>query len=568
MRYLSPGIANHLWQMTSTPDWRRFHRLQAAIDEVQGLILKRYLRANQNTDFGRQHDFKSIQSIADYQNAVPLTTYEDYTQSIEAIAQGQPGVLTAEPVTMFEITSGSSAASKLIPYTKTLKTEFQRAIATWIVNLFRNVKDLNKGPAYWSITPLVEGRKFTSAGIPIGFEEDSAYLGRWGKGLVEAAMAAPNLVKHIADIDSFRYTTCLFLLRQADLRLISIWNPTFLTLLLGYLPVYWQDLLADIAAGTLSPPDALEPGLRQALLKQLPADPGRAKTLSALNPEDYNALWPDLTLISCWMDAASKPYAQDLQTRFPDVRFQGKGLIATEAFVSIPITGVVGNVLAYTSHFFEFLPTDSQTFTPTTSQPLLAQQLEKEQTYALIVTTGGGLYRYQLEDIVQVVGHLGRVPCLWFLGKGDKVSDWFGEKLNEQFVSWVLADLMQEYGLRPNFAMLAPDDQGKEFRYTLYLELPTSQRRRDIHPGFASRLDRKLRQNFHYDYCRKLGQIAAPGLFLIDQGAADAYLQACEARGQRLGNIKPAVLQKNGGWETVFSGPYNSSGSTPINRGG
>lgn len=553
MKFLSAGIANTLWQMTSTPDWRRFHRLQDDIEKVQGLILKGYLIANQDTDYGRYHNFKSIQSVEDFQRNVPLTTYEDYTKSMEAIANGQPKVLTTEPVSLFEITSGSTSASKLIPYTKTLKTEFQHAIGTWIVDLFRTKRDLKNGPAYWSITPLVEPKKLTTAGIPIGFEEDSAYLGRWGKHLVKAALAVPNVVKHIDDIDTFRYTTLLFLLRQPDLRLISIWNPTFLTLLLGYLPAYWKNLLTDIATGTLLQPGRLESHLKERLLNQLPPDPERSKHLSALNPEDYHSIWPNLALVSCWMDASAKPYAQQLRTQFPGVPFQGKGLIATEAFVSIPITGVEGNALAYTSHFFEFLPSDPQTFIPTTTQPKLAHQLQKDRTYAVIVTTGGGLYRYQMHDIVLVLDHLGQIPCFRFLGKGDKVSDWFGEKLNEQFVSAIITDFMQEYRVTPSFAMLAPNEDGKEFRYTLYLELPPSQRTREIHSRFSSWLDQKLRQNFHYDYCRKIGQLKDPDLFLIDRGAMEAFVKVCELQGQRLGNIKATTLQKTTGWNTVFS---------------
>jgi hypothetical protein len=553
MKGYPPGIANTIWQATSTFSWYQFHRAHPRLGEVQSRILRRYLVTNRYTDFGRRHDFKSIQTIDEFQKKVPLSTYEDYTESIEAISKGQSMVLTAEPVLMFEITSGSASASKLIPYTRSLRSEFQRAISVWIVDLFRNNPALKNGPAYWSITPLVEGRNVTSAGIPIGFEEDSAYLGRWGKFMVDAAMAVPNAVKHIGDMETFRYITLLFLLRQPHLRIISIWNPTFLTLLLEHLPVYWQDLIKDIADGTISPPDALDRDLRNILLKQLSPDPDRSTTLVSLHPDEYQSIWPDLGMISCWMDASAKPHAEALQTRFPKVPFQGKGLIATEAFVSFPINGLQGNILACTSHFFEFLPVDPQTFSPTTTQTKLAHQLEKDQTYSVIVTTGGGLYRYQMHDVVQVVDHVFQTPCLRFLGKGDKISDWFGEKLNEQFVSAIFADLMQEYKLTPSFAMLAPDDHGVEFRYTLYLELPPKQRIRELHPGLTSQLDQKLRQNFHYDYCRKLGQVAAPGLFLIDQGASEAFLQACEDQGQRLGNIKPTSLQKTTGWGVVFS---------------
>jgi hypothetical protein len=101
--------------------------------------------------------------------------------------------------------------------------------------------------------------------------------------------------------------------------------------------------------------------------------------------------------------------------------------------------------------------------------------------------------------------------------------------------------------------MLAPDDSQNDFHYTLYLELPSNQRTRYGLADLALSLDQKLCRNFHYDYCRKLGQLAAPEIFWIDQGAMEAYLHTCQVQGQRLGDIKPSSLQKTTGWGNYFS---------------
>lgn len=145
------------------------------------------------------------------------------------------------------------------------------------------------------------------------------------------------------------------------------------------------------------------------------------------------------------------------------------------------------------------------------------------------------------------------LACLRLLGKGDKVSDWFGEKLHEQFVAHALEDVFCKHGVTPSFALLAPDDSQEKFHYTLHLELPSDQRSKAGLANLASDLDKRLRRNFHYDYCRRLGQLAAVKIFWIDHGAYEAYLQACQARGQRLGNIKPSCLQKTTGWGDCFS---------------
>ena len=518
---IPPPIANTLWVASCLPEWRRFQGAANAIRETQAGWLAACLRGNQNSQYGQRHSFDTIHSPQEYQRRVPLTSYDDYTDQIARIGAGQPNVLTAAPVRMFELSSGSAAASKLIPYTDALKAEFQRGLAPWIYNLYTHIPDLQRGPAYWSVTPLVEGKRFTSGGIPIGFESDSAYLGPLGKWLVESALAVPDSVKLAPDVDSFRYQTLLHLLRHRDLRLISVWNPTFLTLLLDALKEFWDRLLDDIERGTSAPHSP---------------DPQLGHALRACSPTEPESLWPRLGLLSCWADGPSAPYAARLREIFPHATMQAKGLLATEAFVSFPLVGVEGSVLAIRSHFFEFMDTSGEC--------LLAHQIEKGKTYSVVITTGGGLYRYQLHDIIEVIGHWRQIPCIRFVGKADHISDWFGEKLDERFVAGVFEQVFAAHDLSPAFAMLAPHNSGG-FCYQLYIEskaIPTS---------LAKALDQALRENFHYDYCRKLGQIGPLQITQVTDGA-QTYLYACHARGQRLGNIKPGVLQKTSDWAVYF----------------
>ncbi len=524
---MKPRIANALWVVSCLPEWRRFQRSAERVPETQSILLSRYLKENKGTEYGECYHFDTISSPLQYQQRVPLTTYDDYVKYITRIGAGVQSILTDKPVQMFELSSGSTAASKLIPYTRSLKSEFQRGIAPWIYNLYTNIPDLQSGPAYWSITPLTDGKRFTPAGIPIGFESDSEYLGFLGKQLAESVMAVPNIMKNVSNVDTFRYVTLLHLLRQPNLRLISVWNPTFLSLLLASLPEWWESLLFDIEHGTVSGQDVeirFAPNLKL------------ARALRALSPTDYESLWPRLGLISCWMDGASMPYARQVAEMFPHVQLQGKGLLATEAFVSVPILGVDGSVLSVNSHFFEFMDDSGEV--------CFAHQVEKGKTYSVVVTTGGGFYRYQLHDVIEVVGCWKHIPCIRFVGKADHISDWFGEKLEERFVAGVLEKIFTKHHISPAFAMLAPDNS-EGFRYLLYLE---SDRCNNF---LAEDLDNALRDNFHYDYCRKLGQLAHVKVAQVSRGA-EKYLRACQSRGKKLGNIKPSILQKHLGWSKWF----------------
>ena len=66
-------------------------------------------------------------------------------------------------------------------------------------------------------------------------------------------------------------------------------------------------------------------------------------------------------------------------------------------------------------------------------------------------------------------------------------------------------------------------------------------------------LERRLAVNFHYEYCRKLGQLGPVEVAWVRNGG-ERYLEGCAARGQRLGDVKPAVLDKRGGWDAWLVG--------------
>src|SRR5512145_255244 len=163
-------LANALWVASCLPGWQRFAHAAENVAETQSQLLSTYLRNNADTEYGDKYQLSALATPAQYQSRLPLTSYDDYLPYIEHASDGAPSVLTAEPVRMFELSSGSTAASKLIPYTARLKAEFQRGIAPWIFDLYTHVPQLLGGPAYWSITPLTTSKNFTYAGIPIGFE--------------------------------------------------------------------------------------------------------------------------------------------------------------------------------------------------------------------------------------------------------------------------------------------------------------------------------------------------------------------------------------------------------------
>lgn len=547
MPRLLPTLANTLWALASLPKALRFHWGLRDGTATQRQVLRRILRQNADSDIGRKYDFASIGSVSAYQDRVPLTTYDDWTEEIDRVAAGEEGVLTNAPVRLLEPTSGSTAATKWIPYTDALQDEFQRAVAPWILDLFLHHPQLLTGSAYWSVSPVGDRPEQTDGGVPVGFADDSDYLGPVQGRLVRAAMAVPPCVRRLRDVETFRYVTLLGLLRRADLTLVSVWNPTFFTILLERLPEWAPRLADDLERGALSPPGPLPTAVRDKLQEHWTARPGRASVVrTALDdapPARHRRLWPRLHLVSCWADGAAAAHADELAALLPHAHLQPKGLLATEGVVTIPMTGAPAGVPAVRSHFFEFLPVDG-------GDPVLLDELETGARYDVVLTTGGGLYRYQLRDRVEMAGRWRGVPCLRFVGKTDQVVDRFGEKLNARHVQAVIDTACDVHDLDPAFAMLAPDERTPP-GYTLFLQADAADAKlREV----AQRVEAELRDNYHYDYCRRLNQLGPLRLFRVTGDARSTYLERCVAMGQRAGDVKPTALHSAPDWSDHFDG--------------
>ena len=84
--------------------------------EVQLNVLKRLVSDARDTEWGRMHDFKSIQNYNDFKNRFPLQDYETLKPHIERIMQGVPDVLWPGEIIWFAKSSGTTNdKSKFIP---------------------------------------------------------------------------------------------------------------------------------------------------------------------------------------------------------------------------------------------------------------------------------------------------------------------------------------------------------------------------------------------------------------------------------------------------------------------
>lgn len=538
---IGPRIASTLYRAAAAPAAARFGRALRDPAAAQAAILQRIIRENRETAFGREHGFAEIRTAADFRARVPVRDFAAMEAWIRRAGDGEPDVLTAAPVRFVEPSGGTSGLSKEVPYTAPLLAEFSAATLPWIADLLRNRPALRGGRAYWAVSPPGRRRERTAGGVPVGMEHDSDYFPPLARALLDRSLGVPRAVSRIPDLAACRRVTLRALLAMPDLAFVSVWSPSFLTLLATALGEAWDELLREMETGRLSAP--LAPELRRELQRALPARPDLAaafrRRFGRRAPEDLGEMWPRLALISCWADGHARRALEGMRRRFPRVEVQGKGLLATEGVVSIPLFRAEAPVAAVASHYLEFLPDGDA------DAAVAVHELEPGATYEVVLTTGGGLYRYRLKDRVRVEGRLERTPTLRFVGRADRASDLVGEKLTPELVEHVLGRAAAETGVHPPFALLAPA-WGDPPRYRLYAEAAPEDAR-----ALAAAAERILLDAHHYGLCRALGQLGAMEAVPVADGER-VNERVCTARGQRAGSIKPPALDPGTEWADAF----------------
>jgi hypothetical protein len=497
-------LLTRLGRLAAYPIHRRIARFVRDCDEperVQHDVLLNILARHTATAFGMDHDFPVIDSVAAFRKAVPAAPYEALAPYIEREADGERGALLADPVRLFALTSGTTAARKLVPVTDAYLTAYRRGWNMWGARAYRDHR--GRGLFLRAIVQMVgdpdESR--TPAGIPCG--NLTGFTAVHQKWFIRRLYAVPPQCGKVPDATA-RYHVALRFALPRDCSMFLAANPSTLIALGRTLDARKDSLLKDIHDGTLDASLNVPPAVRAALEPRLRPDPQRARQLGAvagrlgrLYPQD---VWsPERSLVGTWTGGSMAPYLRQVPTYFGNPVVRDLGLIASEGRFTIPFANdTPAGVLDVWSHYFEFVPeAEADSPNPVT---LGAHELEDGRSYFLQPTTVAGLYRYQLSDLVRVRGFLGRTPVVEFLGKGRRFANLTGEKLSEPQVTQAVAAL----GVGLSAYVLAPVwDDAAPF-YGLFVE-PADAAGLD---ELAGRLDAELgRRNVEYASKRQGGRL-------------------------------------------------------------
>lgn len=379
---------------------RRATAFSRALDNVAGAqekTLRRIVRAAASTAYGKSFQLSASDSISAFREKIPVVDYADVQPWIEAQRAGRHEAFSPGRTRCFEPTSGSSGATKHIPYNDALLGAFRSMFAIWAHDLLTHALQPRSGRVFMSVSSPLHTNG--------GFDDDTQYLGGPLRGVMNRFLVKTPR-EH--DPDSFRDALACSLVAASDLEIVSIWNPSYLLILMEHVETH-----------------------RERLSSMLPRQQRNLLTGPSISWRD---IWPSLQLVSCWTAAAAAVPARRLAELLPHARMQGKGLLATEAPVTLPLSAAGGCVPLVDEVFLEFEDENGRLHP--------CSDVQYNTLYAVVLTQPGGLLRYRLGDRVRVSGRHRDAPLLEFVGRADAMSDLVGEKLGEPFVERMLQGLV------------------------------------------------------------------------------------------------------------------------------
>jgi len=517
--------------------WRPLERRAADPAAAQAAALGAIVAANRATRFGREHGFADIDGPEAFRARVPVHEYEALRPYVERQRQTGEPALTAEPPLFYAQTSGTTGRPKYVPITRTALAWHRDEQALFSYLQYRACPQAFGGMSMGIMGAAVEGR--LDSGHEVGSVSGRLYAAL-PRFLLRRSVVPPEVFA-IADYETKYQVILQLALAQPDITYMGTPNPSTFVRLLDVLHAHRDALLAGLASGASTLIDRLDPPLRAAVAPRLRALPARAAALARLPELTYAAVWPGLKLVTTWTGGSCGIALGALRRGLPEgTRVMELGYQATECRGTIALEPeAAGGIPPLGHHFFEFV--ERAAWDDGRPEFLGVEALEPGRLYFVLVTTASGLYRYFMNDLVEVVGAFRRTPLLRFVQKGRGVTSLTGEKLYEAQAIDAVQHALGARGVAAAFFLLVADPDTSS--YHLFIDgLPDASNV----IGLAEAVDTRLGV-LNIEYCakRESGRLGPLVVHRLGPGAADAWRAAAVGAGQREGQLKlPALVER------------------------
>jgi len=450
-------------------------------EATQERVFQQLLKLGNKTEFGKKYDLASIHSVSEFQQRVPVHSYEDIKPDILRMMKGERNILCPGKVTYFSRSSGTTNnKSKYIPVPKVnlqnchLKGAHD-AVATW---LHHNPK-----------SKLFDAGRTIIMGGDVSIFDQSAktYMGD-----VSAIM-----VKHLPFYADY------FLTPDIPTALLSDWEEKI-------------EKIARVAVHQNINNLGGVPPWTLVLLRRI---------LELSGKDNLSEVFPNFELYSHG-GVDFEPYRSQFEELFPTGNVQYRNTYnASEGFFATQLTAEDAGMqlLLGNGVFYEFVPMEE--LNKKHPQACTIKDVEMGVNYVILISSNAGLWRYMIGDTVQfsslfphqiqITGRTKQFINVF----GEEVMVWNAEKALVNTCRETQAQV-SEYTVAPIF--ISPENKGGHEWLIEFKQAPPNLAQ------FQSLLDKNLQQlNSDYE-AKRYKDIALKELELhtVPQGSFHNWLKS------------------------------------------
>lgn len=518
---------------------------------TQARTLRSILENARETEYGKEHHFGKILEARSEKELYSLyrkynkpAEYEDFRPYVERMMQGESDILFPGRPLLYATTSGSSASPKFVPISDLyLNGIYRKMSLIWMYSFMTCRSNVFAGKVFTVVGKQTEGE--APDGTVLG--SVSSYTNRSTPKLVQDRYIIPSIVYTIDDYATRNYVLMRLAIEQ-NVTLYVTPNPSTVVELQNVVDKWLDEFISDVGNGTLTDKVDISAEVRDAVAPMLKPNHHRAFELRALQSQYERVLpkhfWPDLQVLCTWKCGNTSIYLKQMADFFPeDTCHLELGYFSTECRAGLAIEEGIDSVLMPHMHFYEFKK-EKDMDNPRAPFYCL-HELKQGERYCPFVTTFSGLYRYSMNDIIQVGSDFINTPRVHMVRKANGIVSITGEKLyEEQFINAV--DQAQE-STKMKLRYYTGYVNLSKGCYDWYFEFENGRVTQRKANAFAAIVDENLKKlNIEYESKRNSFRLKNPEVFLLQRDSFQKFKEFILNRNHRdASRFKPNVLAQN-----------------------
>lgn len=356
IHYRSMDILTNTISLLFRPRQKEIAKFAQETDVIQQEQLQSLIHTAQNTEWGQKYNYKTIKSYTDFSQRIPIQTYDDIKPYIIRMINGEKNILWPSLIHWYAKSSGTTNdKSKFIPVTTEILKGCHYKGGFDTVSLYlRNTPDSH----FFASKGLILGGSHSPSPL-----NKNAHCGDLSAVLLQNLNPLVNLIR-VPDKK-------IILMNEWESKIKAIVDST------------WK---ADV--NSLSGVPSWMLVLIKAILKKT-------------NCQYLTEVWPNMEVFFHG-GISFEPYRDQYKALIPsDKMHYMETYNASEGFFGLQDDPADQSLLLMLDYgiFYEFIPVNEVGSDNPTILPL--ESVEVGKNYALVITTSGGLWRYQIGDTIR-----------------------------------------------------------------------------------------------------------------------------------------------------------------------